>query len=108
MNPFENLVVRGGPVAVEIDPTSCSAYIRFKSAKVAKTLADSRVGGMAAVDLDSRGEVIGIELVHVKEFSICCIRAQLPANFREVNMDKARFVVPDLTRKPRQSVPVHA
>jgi uncharacterized protein YuzE len=93
MSLFNHIMVRGTPTSLEVDPSSHSVYVRFKSAKTQKTVADGRTG-LVAIDLDYKGEVVGIELIHVKEFSIACIRHQLPDRFKDINLDRARFVVP--------------
>lgn len=56
---------------VEIDFQAKSAYIRFSKKKVAKTIPNHRADGMfTAVDLDSKGEVVGVEAVNFTEFTI--------------------------------------
>ena len=102
MSQLNQIVVRGAPISVEIDPACHSAYVRFKQARVEKTISDERTGGLSTIDLDSKGEVIGVELVHVKEFSISCIRHHLPERFKRVDLDKARFVVPNLACANRE------
>ena len=93
MNDFNGLIVTGVvPQTVEIDPSCHSAYIRFKDAKVHKTITREKAGTIVAVDLDSNGQVIGVELVGVKDFSIRAMRQFLPEELREMDFERARFV----------------
>ena len=55
---------------VELDSAAMAAYVRFSRRKVARTqVLDSRKSTVT-VDFDAGGEVIGIELVGVKEFTL--------------------------------------
>lgn len=83
------------PPVIEIDPSCSAVYVRFKqSAKVAKTqsLTPRKASVLCTVDFDAKGEVIGIELVGVKEFSIQTIVESLPKGARHVDFQRARFV----------------
>lgn len=80
------------PTVIEIDPTCHAAYIRFKAAKVHRTISETKPGPVMSIDLDKNGRVVGIELVGVKEFSIAAIRRRLPERFRNINFDRAGFV----------------
>jgi len=105
MNPFRGLVVRSSAApTVEIDPTCHSAYVRFKTARVRRTIANNGPRTVVTVDLDARGKVIGVELVGVREFSIASIRHHLPAPLKQVNLERARFV-PATAESPRALVP---
>ena len=58
------------PPVVELDSAAMAAYVRFSRRKVARTeVLDSRKSTVT-VDFDAAGEVIGIELVGVKEFTL--------------------------------------
>ena len=60
---------KAAPV-VELDSAAMAAYVRFSRRKVARTqVLDSRKSTVT-VDFDAGGEVIGIELVGVKEFTL--------------------------------------
>ena len=85
------LVQAAKPPTVEIDSSSRSVYIRFKTAKVHKTISDDRVGAVLAVDLDGRGQIIGIELVGIRNLTIEEIRQNVP-ELKGVNFEKARLV----------------
>jgi uncharacterized protein YuzE len=77
---------------VEIDSSCHAVYIRFKNAKVHKTLSDNRDGAVLAIDVDSKGEIIGIELVGVRQLTISQIRRTLPERLRTIDFDEARWV----------------
>jgi uncharacterized protein YuzE len=68
--------------SVEIDTQAAAVYVRFKKAKVAKTVSHGGDLMQIAIDLDSNGEVVGIEAVGVKQFNIGPIleqaRVQVP------------------------------
>ncbi|MCX6879285.1 MAG: DUF2283 domain-containing protein [Verrucomicrobia bacterium] len=58
------------PPVVELDSAEMAAYVRFSRRKVLRTeVLDSRKSTVT-VDFDSTGDVIGIELVGVKEFTL--------------------------------------
>ena len=93
MSDFSSVLVRGDlPQAVEIDPSCHSAYIRFKKAKIERTVNRVDEGKVVAVDLDSSGNVVGIELIGVRQFSISAIRRFLPPQFRQLNFERANFM----------------
>jgi uncharacterized protein YuzE len=54
-------------IMVEYDPEAHAAYIRVKEGKVAKTKEEAR---FITLDLDSRGNLIGIEVINPKQISI--------------------------------------
>jgi uncharacterized protein YuzE len=96
MNPdFNQLCVpapKGGKLTIEIDDSSHSVYIRFKTAKIHKTLSDHRDSRILAIDVDSRGDIIGIELVGIQNFSIPQIRRRLPERFKKIDFDQAQWM----------------
>jgi uncharacterized protein YuzE len=83
---------RGGKLTVEIDNSSHSVYIRFKTAKIHKTLSDDRENRVLAIDVDLRGEIIGIELVGIQDFSISQIRRRLPERLKKIDFEQAWWV----------------
>lgn len=58
------------PPVVELDSAACAAYVRFTRKKVAKTKLVTSKGCVVTMDLDANGEVIGVELVGVRQFGI--------------------------------------
>lgn len=55
---------------VEMDSETGAVYIRFSNSKVAKTIDDSVGSSIVAIDIDARGNVVGVELIGIKKFSI--------------------------------------
>jgi len=83
------------PPTVEFDSQTPAVYVRFKKASVAKTVPLPCEAMHLAIDLDSRGEVIGLEVVGMDEFSMRSIQLILKkASVGTPNMDfsRARFV----------------
>jgi uncharacterized protein YuzE len=92
MSELNQLVVRAkAKPVVEIDPTCHAVYIRFSSARVQKTLSDNRQGAVLTVDLDARNQIIGIELIGVRNISIAEIRRVLPDHLKGIDLDRASW-----------------
>lgn len=83
---------------VEIDSAARAVYIRFKKAKVAKTISPETSGPIVAVDLDRNENVIGVELIGVREFSLTMLLRKLPFLQADVPVEKARYVPTRLAR----------
>jgi hypothetical protein len=64
------MVKSGSPPSIEVDNSIRGVYVRFKRAKVAKTIPQPADHCRINIDLDSKGEVTGIEAVGVSEFSL--------------------------------------
>jgi hypothetical protein len=81
------------PPTLEIDPRASAVYIRFSRAKVHRTLEDeSPPPGMVITrDVDARNNLIGVEIIGVKEFSLKVIRRFLP-ELQKLDLESARFV----------------
>ncbi len=58
------------PPVVELDSSAHAAYVRFSKKRVAATKIVSEDKHIVTIDLDTKGEVVGVELVGVEEFSI--------------------------------------
>jgi uncharacterized protein YuzE len=58
------------PPIVELDSAAHAAYIRFSRDKVKRTVVVDVNHCLVTMDLDDKGEVIGVELVNVAEFGI--------------------------------------
>ncbi len=72
MKPKRHVITlnRNTPPVVELDSAAMAAYIRFSRRKVSRTeVLDSRKSTVT-VDYDSAGDLIGIELIGVKEFTL--------------------------------------
>jgi uncharacterized protein YuzE len=90
---FEFVVRSVAPPIVEIDSSTRAAYIRFRKAKVAKTVSpDTATGPIVTIDLDRNENVIGVELIGVREFSLTVLLRKLPFLRAEVPLDRARYI----------------
>jgi uncharacterized protein YuzE len=92
MNEINSITIDQVPTVIEIDPSCHSVYVRFKRAKIHRTISESKPGAMMAIDLDARGKVIGIELIGVANISVSGILRRLPPQFRNMNLDHTRFM----------------
>ena len=66
-------------MTVEYDPEADSAYIRFRSGKVHKTKEET---DNVLLDFDSRGRLLGIELVAAKSSGLGDLLSRLAARYR--------------------------
>ena len=80
------------PPTVEFDPSVMAWYVRFSDAKIAKTISQESPGRIYCIDLDSNGEVVGIELLGTKEFKIGAFRKIPGVDSSGVNFEEATFV----------------
>ncbi len=92
MSEFNKITTHGVPKVIEIDPSCRSVYIRFKTTNVHRTLSDSKRGPMTAIDLDAKGQVVGIELIGIPNFSVNAIRRHFPERFKDLDLDRAEFM----------------
>jgi len=84
---------------IEFDPGVGAWYIRFRNAKVAKTISEEKPGIIMAMDLDANNELIGIELLGSKDFSINQFKKIAPFDTSKMDFDRAKFAAvsnPDL------------
>jgi uncharacterized protein YuzE len=86
MSEFDKITTNGVPTVIEIDPSCHAVYIRFKTTKVHRTVSDAKRGAVMAIDLDAKGQVIGIELTGIANFSVKAIRRHLPARFKNLDL----------------------
>jgi hypothetical protein len=86
----------GRAPTIEFDLSVPAWYIRFRNAKVAKTISEEKPGVIAAIDLDAKNQVIGLELIGVRQFSIQWLRKFSqrfePIDFSNVDFERAVFV----------------
>jgi uncharacterized protein YuzE len=90
------LVKSNKPPTVEVDHQSESVYVRFKKAAVAKTIPIECKTMHLAVDLDAKGEVIGIEAVGVREFSLQAILEKAAGSVPPMDFSRTYYVPTDL------------
>ncbi len=83
------------PPVVELDSEAMAAYVRFSHRKVLRTEVLNSRKSTVTVDFDSTGDVIGIELVGVKEFTLARLLEasgiELKPNSPD-NVRRARYV----------------
>ena len=91
------LVVRSKtPPTVEIDTEASAAYVRFKQAKVARTVRHGAKWPIVTFDLDARGEVVGIEFVGVKKFNLGYLLQRLPMKASQRTIARTTYVSADV------------
>lgn len=76
---------------VELDADAGAVYIRFKRAKIARTVIRPARSMHLAVDLDSRNEVIGIEAIGFDEFRLARLLRMADVEAPQVDLAEARF-----------------
>ena len=92
-NGTEVLLVHSkSPPTVEIDTEASAAYVRFKRAKVAKTVRHTSKWPIITIDLDSQGEVIGVEFVGVKKFNLNYLLRLTPVKTSSRSAAQASYV----------------
>ena len=80
------------PPTVEFDSCTLAWYVRFSKRPVAKTLSEDKTGAVVAIDLDSRGEVVGVELLGVRQFEINMIQKMARIDAPNIDMTRVRFI----------------
>lgn len=82
------------PPTVEIDTEAGAAYVRFKRAetRVVRTKQLPRSGIVVTLDFDREDEVIGVELIGVREFSIVKLLEVAQVRAPNTNLNMARYV----------------
>ena len=89
---IEFVVESAAAPVVEIDTAARAAYIRFKRAKVVRTVSPDTCGPIVAVDLDRGTKVIGVELIGVREFSLTVLLKKLPFMHVNAPIERARYM----------------
>jgi uncharacterized protein YuzE len=80
------------PPTVEIDTEASAAYVRFKRTKIVKTVRHRVKWPIVTLDLDSRGEVVGVEFVGVKKFNLDYLLRQVPLKAPSRAIDRANYI----------------
>jgi uncharacterized protein YuzE len=92
-----HFVVKGAsPPTIEVDTKARSVYVRFKRGPVSKTIAQESNEMHVAVDLDSKGEVVGIEAVGIMDFSIHMLMEKASVKAPGLDFSRARYQPIDL------------
>ncbi len=84
------------PPIVEIDTEATAAYIRLRDAKVTRTKPFGSENGLVMLDFDADGNVVGIEIVGQREFSIRELIKLVPVRTTESVLDRTRYVAAKL------------
>ena len=82
------IVKSSTPPTVEVDSQARAVYVRFKRAKVKKTIPQKAELSHIAIDLDAKGEVIGIEAVGITNFTLHALLKM--ASVKAPNLDFSR------------------
>jgi Protein of unknown function (DUF2283). len=91
--PEEILIKSSSDPTVEIDTAAGAAYVRFKrSTRVARTVHLPRHDAIVTIDYDRGGDVIGLELLGVKEFSIRKLLKIADARTPNTDLSRTRYV----------------
>ena len=103
----EIIVVQSStPPIVEIDWDAQSAYIRFSSAKVAKTVERPCDHCFIAIDLDRHGKVIGVEAVGEAQIEIAAILKRASVRAPNVDFSRVRYMRPNhIEEEDKNGVP---
>ena len=77
---------------VEIDTEACAAYVRFSEKPVGSTKIVDVNNRLVTVDLDDEGQVVGVEMIGVHEFTLEKLRENLPFKVSKKTFDRAQLV----------------
>lgn len=86
------------PPTVELDSAARSVYVRFKKTAVAKTVPQHSEHMHIAVDLDSSGQVVGIEAVGITNFTLHALLKSASVKAPNMDFSRARFETSDLVQ----------
>ena len=92
--PVRVIIRSSMPPVVEIDTEAHAAYVRFKrrGTRVVRTEELSRMGATVVVDFDRDDEVIGVELVGVREFGAPKLLELARVRVPNADLTRARYV----------------
>lgn len=80
------------PPSVEFDPEAMAVYVRYKAGKVARTVERPSSMMHLAIDLNAKGEVLGIEGIGMTELVIEQLLQAARVETPHVDYSAARFV----------------
>ncbi len=90
---IQKFVVKSArPPVVEFDPEAMAVYVRYKVGKVARTVERPSNLMHLAIDLDAKGEVLGIEGIGMNELVIEQLLQAARVETPHVDYSAARFV----------------
>lgn len=79
---------------IEVDPEADAIYIRFSSARVARTLEVPSKNMHIAVDLGSKDQVVGIEAIGASGVAFEKIARSAKVDATSVDFGRARIAIP--------------
>jgi uncharacterized protein YuzE len=85
------IVKSASPPAIEVDSQARAVYVRFKRAHVTKTVPQESENMVVAVDLDSKGEVIGVEAVGLQQFTLHSILKMASVKVPDMDFSRAQY-----------------
>jgi uncharacterized protein YuzE len=80
------------PPVVELDSDAHAAYVRFSHHRVKQTKVVTEDECIITIDLDMKGDVLGVELVGVKEFNISWLLKMAGITAPKLMLDRASYV----------------
>jgi uncharacterized protein YuzE len=80
------------PPTVEIDTEASAAHVRFKRARIARTLRHGAKWPIITIDVDACGQVVGLEFVGVKKFNLGYLLKQAALKAPSGAIDRANYV----------------
>lgn len=80
------------PPVVEFDPEAMAVYVRYKTGKVVRTVERPSGTMHLAIDLDAKGEVLGIEGIGMTELVIEQLLQAARVETPRIDYSAARFV----------------
>ena len=99
---IHRLQVKGSrPPVVEIDSGAQAVYVRFKQARVARTIDRGSASIHIAIDLDSNNEVIGIEMIGMSQFNIEFVVKKARVTVSAQALAKVRYIPALLSARGR-------
>lgn len=81
------------PPVVELDPAADAIYVRFSRRAVARTVDQQAARMVVTVDLDARGEVVGIEAIGSTRFTLRGLLDAAGVRAPKVDLGEAEFVM---------------
>ena len=80
---------------ITIDPLTKAVYIKFSNKDVSKTIDDSANGVIVNIDVDGNGDVVGVELIGVKNFTLMGTQKMLSQRINRIpDLMSARINTP--------------
>jgi uncharacterized protein YuzE len=80
------------PPVVELDSSAHAAYVRFSHKRVSETKVVTEDKCTVTMDLDSDGEVIGVEFVGVQEFQVGCLLKMAGVTVPKPMLDRTSYI----------------